>query len=365
MAISRAFAQLGHEVLLLGVAGHGAAPQEHRSHLLPHPGRAEGLVRERNKLALVDRFAVVGREVLDAFAPDLIYERLSLFGTAGIDLARSTGAPHVVEVNALLAREEAAWRGLRLVGEATAREADVVTSADHMICVSDEVAAQVREQRRDQVSVVANGFDEAAFSGSVDRARVRAQHGLPPQSPVAVFVGTLRPWHGVENALRAVRRLPDGLMLAVVGDGPGRATLEREAERLGVAHRVRFLGHLPQREVADLLRSVDLALAPYPPLRDFAFSPLKVYEYLAAGLPWIASDIGQLRDVADEFGGGTLVPAGDQDALAAAMAAVLADPEAIDRAKTAQGRAFARCGWRARASEILEAVGHQPVGASR
>ncbi len=365
MAISRALAQLGHEVLLLGVAGHGPAPVEHATHLLPHPGRAEGLVRERNKLALVDRFKVVGREVLSAFGPELIYERLSLFGTAGVDLAAATDARHVVEVNALLAREEAAWRGLRLVGEATSREAAVLTSADHVICVSDEVAAQVREIRCDHVSTVANGFDEAAFSGPVDRAHVRASHGLPATGPVAIFVGTLRPWHGVENALRAVRRLPEGLTLAVVGGGPGRATLELEAARLGIAHRVRFLGHLPQRAVADLLRSVDLALAPYPPLNDFAFSPLKIYEYLAAGLPWIASDIGQLREVAEEFGGGTLVPAGDQDALAGAMAAVLADPTATARAQRAQSLAVARCGWRARAAEILETVGHQPVGAPR
>ena len=86
-SITSAFAAVGHDVQLVGVAGHEPPPVALTAaladvHLLPHPGRAEGLQRERNKLAFVDHVvAEVGPQV-EAFAPHLVYERLSLFGSA-------------------------------------------------------------------------------------------------------------------------------------------------------------------------------------------------------------------------------------------------------------------------------------------
>ena len=357
LAISRAFAQLGHDVLLIGVAGHGAPPTDHASHLFPHPGRAEGLVRERNKLALVERVTLEASPVLDAFAPDVVYERLSLFGTAGVVLANRSGAAHVVEVNALLAREEARWRTLELTDLAVARETAVLRWARHVICVSDEVAAQVREFRTGGVTTVPNGFDEAAFAAPSDPLETRRLLGLGRESRVAVFAGTLKAWHGVEHAIRALALLPQDVALVVVGDGPELASLTRLAAGLGLGARVRFTGQLAHRDVVAVLRAADVGLAPYPPLADFAFSPLKVFEYLAAGLPFVGSDIGQLRAVTEEFGTGELVPPGDAGELAGAVLRTLTDPNAAERARRARLLALERCGWRARAAQILSAVG--------
>lgn len=357
LAISRAFVHLGHEVLLIGVAGHGVPPAEHASHLFPHPGRAEGLVRERNKLDLVERVAVEAGPVLRSFAPDLVYERLALFGTAGVRLTKQLGVPHVVEVNALLAREEARWRTLELTDLAVARETAVLRSAHHVIGVSDEVADQVRAIRGPHgVTTVPNGFDEAAFAAPSDSLATRAALGLGPQHRVAVFAGTLKAWHGVEHAIRALALLPDDVMLVVVGDGPELASLTRLTAGLGLGPRVRFTGQLAHRDVVTVLRASDVGLAPYPPLPEFAFSPLKVFEYLAAGLPFVASAVGQLREVSEEFGTGELVPPGDEASLAAAVLGSFSDPETGRRARRAQLLALRRCGWTARAQQILDAA---------
>ena len=112
------------------------------------------------------------------------------------------------------------------------------------------------------------------------------------------FVGALRPWHGVDVAVRALALLP-GAVLCVAGDGPVHEQLERLAARLGVAGRVRWLGQVPHGDVPRLLAAADVALAPYPELPGFGFSPLKLYEYLGAGVPVVASDLGQIRIALD------------------------------------------------------------------
>jgi hypothetical protein len=107
-AITRAFAANGHDVMLVGVAGHEAPDLPGvDTLLLAHPGRTEGLARERSKLAFTERLVDAASERLQAFGPDVIYERLALFGTAGLRLAEGVKAHHVIEVNALLAAEEA------------------------------------------------------------------------------------------------------------------------------------------------------------------------------------------------------------------------------------------------------------------
>ena len=102
-AITRALAEQGHEILLVGVAGHGQPPPGDAL-LLAHPGRKTGWRRDLQRLRFTGRLARAARVQIAEFHPDVVYERLSLFGTAGARLAAHSGAAHVVEVNALQRR---------------------------------------------------------------------------------------------------------------------------------------------------------------------------------------------------------------------------------------------------------------------
>jgi glycosyltransferase involved in cell wall biosynthesis len=360
-AVARALADLGHEVLLVGVAGHGAPPAGLRTLLLPHPGRAQGLVREGRKLALVERFVEDAGPVVRDFAPDVIYERLALFGTAGLRIARSCGAVHVVEVNALLAEEESRWRGLVQTRLAAERELETLRAADHVVTVSAEWEQRVRELLGPDASVVTvpNGFDEDLVRRPLDRDAVRRRHGIPAHVGLAVFTGTLRPWHGVETAVDAVAALPDAVHLAVAGGGEMGAALRARATELGAGHRVHLLGHLPHPDTLDLVRAADVALAPYPPSADFAFSPLKLMEYVGAGTPVVASAVGQVVPVLEEAGVGVLVTPGDAGDLARGIREVLDDPWASRRALRAAVGVRDTCGWRARVRTLVDGI---PVG---
>ncbi len=364
-AITRSLADVGHQVQLVAVAGHEPPPPELLAAvedlvLLPHPGRREGLARERQKITFNDYLLAKVTDRVEQFEPDTLYERLSLFGTSGLRLAGLTRTTHVVEINALLAREDAAWRGLRLLTLATEVEATVLRSADLRLAVSDEVAAQVRSVVPSQrTAVVPNGVDTTAFRDLPSKVASRCRFGLPAEARIAVFIGVLRPWHGVDVAIRAVGRLStqDDVLLVIVGDGAMRSELEQLAIAEGAAERVRFLGQLDHADVPAILAAADVALAPYPAMSEFSFSPLKLYEYLAAGVPIVASNIGQIHDVLGRGNYGTLVTPGDVDDLAAAIDVVSRQPQLVQRAAEA-GRAHTMRshGWGERAMAITRLI---------
>jgi glycosyltransferase involved in cell wall biosynthesis len=369
-AIAHAFAALGHRVEVVGIAPSN--PEQARGwampvHLVPHPGRSQGLERERRKLAATDAVARLAREVATRLRPELIYERLSLFGTAGQQVVAQTGARHVLEVNALLTAEESAWRGLHLASLAGQREAAVLGAADLRVAVSDEVRRAITPYAAGGPSItVPNGVDTDLFAARPDRQQARAAFGLPTGGTLLGFTGSIRPWHGLDTAITALAELPEHIELVVAGDGPVRVQLEQQALSLGVGPRVRWLGALAHEWVPQMLAACDLALAPYPELPNFGFSPLKLYEYLAAGVPVVASDIGQIRLALSGGRWGRLVPPGDASALAAAVTAELADlPAAKVRAAAAREYAMSRHGWTERATRILRAAAPEDVTPNR
>jgi glycosyltransferase involved in cell wall biosynthesis len=356
-AVATALSRAGNTVMLVGVAGHGPPPPGVEPFLFPHPGRAQGLRRELRKLRFVERVVREARGPLVGFRPDAVYERLSLFGSAGVRLAAAAGAVHVLEVNALLAEEEGQWRGLRLGLVARSRERRVLRGTALRVAVSEELAQRVRQIAAGDTEVVPNGVDPTAFASLPARADARRRLGLPPHGVILGFLGALRPWHGLEYALEALGHVPDAL-LAVAGEGELRPGLASRARELGVAERVRWLGQLPRAEVPRFLAALDVALAPYPALPDFAFSPLKLYEYLAAGVPVVASDIGQVGDVVTDVGSGRLVVPGDPAALAEGIHAILHDLErARAAAMHARRRVLAEHSWDERARRLSGLIG--------
>ena len=368
LAITSAFAALGHQTEVVGVAANPDGPLETwgvPQHLVPHPGRSQGRVRELRKQVVVEEVAARGIEVAARLRPDLVYERLSLFGTAGLSVAAASRARHVVEINALLTREEASWRGLHDAERAQAAEARVLAGADLRVAVSAEVAAEVRPYAADgPLMVVPNGVDVDLFRDRLDRTRARAELGLPDSARLACFTGSLRPWHGLDTAIEAIATLPNDVHLVVAGDGPVRVELNRRADDLGLDGRVHWLGQVAHREIPVVLAACEVALAPYPALQEFAFSPLKLYEYLAAGIPVVASAIGQIPQALDGGRWGTLTAPGDSGALAAGIAGVLRDPVAAQaRAELAREYAMVEHGWTNRAQQVLTAVSDLPAGA--
>ncbi|WP_278694011.1 glycosyltransferase family 4 protein [Arachnia propionica] len=247
---------------------------------------------------------------------DLVYERYSLFSTALAEVAEATGAAGVLEVNAPLIEEQRTHRVLvdeEAAAKALARQ---VAAATATVAVSDPVRDWVRERTgSESVHTVPNGV-------SITRIVPRPED---IGDPVVTFVGTLKPWHGVADLLAAAALAKRPWKLRIIGDGPERAALEEQAAGLGVE--VDFRGAVAPADMPGQLAGSAIGVAPYPDLggeQQQYFSPLKVYEYLAAGLPVVASAVGQLPQILGELG--TLVPPSDPAALATAIDTLAADP---------------------------------------
>jgi glycosyltransferase involved in cell wall biosynthesis len=278
------------------------------------------------------------RELLRESAAGAVLERYSLSSGATGAAARAAGLPFVLEVNAPLVEEAARYRGLGDVQTWRAREQVALASADAVIAVSAGVRDYVRSTgvSAARVFVVHNGVDVGAFqtaTGSPAAQRTRKENEV-----VIGFAGSLKPWHGVDVLLRAFAQVPGSPRLLVVGEGPMRADLEALASSLDLASRTSFTGALPHAEMPRVLATMDIGVAPYTAQDGFYFSPLKVAEYLAAGLPVVASDQGDLREIVGDAG--LLVPPDDVAALATALARLCRDA-VLRRTLSAAARARA------------------------
>ncbi|RLP07685.1 glycosyltransferase family 4 protein [Propionibacterium australiense] len=279
---------------------------------------------------------------------DMVYERYSLFSTVLAGLSEGAGVPGVLEVNAPLIDEQRTHRTLVDEAGALAALRAQAGAAAVTVCVSEPVRRWVIARTgATRVATVPNGV-------SVHRI---VPGPAAPGAPVVVFVGTLKPWHGVEDLLQAAALAGEPWRLRIIGDGPRRAELERQAVRLGL--RADFRGAVPPQDMPAHLAGAAIGVAPYPRTGEEDgqyFSPLKVYEYLAAGLPVVASRVGQLPAILD--GLGVLVPPSDPAALAGAIDALAADPgrrEALGG--TGRRRAEERHSWAGVVDRIMRLAG--------
>ena len=248
---------------------------------------------------------------------DLVYERYSLFST----VIAECGVPGILEVNAPLIDEQRTHRVLVDEQAADAALQEQVQAALATICVSDPV--------RDWVIARTEGTRVFTVPNGVNVHRITPQPESPG-APVVTFVGTLKPWHGVDVLLRARAHAHKDWQLRIIGDGPMRAELDDLARSLGID--VDFRGAMAPDAIPQHMAGTAIGVAPYPAMdtdSDQYFSPLKVYEYMAAGLPVVASRGGQLPEIMGESA--YLVPPSDPEALAEALDALVANP--VERAR--------------------------------
>ena len=356
-AVLKELFRAGHELHLLTPRPGGEPQVPIAVHQLPVVGGGPAAERERG----AQRSDQAVAAVLDELSPDLVYERYALWGRTATAWAARIGIPSLLEVNAPLVAEQLRFRELVDVDRAHAVSRAALGAASAVVCVSDAVAdwARTVSRRPDRVFVIPNGVD-------AERIRPSGAPVTPATGPpfTVGFVGTLKAWHGVETLLAAFAQLAvggDGWRLLVVGDGPLRSTLVGQAVQSGVSCQVEFTGTLPPGSVPAHLQRMDVACAPYGREGTAYFSPLKVYEYLAAGLPVVASAVGQLPAALDHGELGRLVPPGDVVALARTLAEVRSDIAWRQRMRTrTRDAAVTRHSWRGVVEQSLALV-RQPV----
>ncbi len=150
----------------------------------------------------------------------------------------------------------------------------------------------------------------------------------------------------VESFATIVKQVPEAKLM-LVGDGPIRAELEQKIAACGVADSTIITGLLPQERVPEMLSIADIAVIPYPKLpQELWFSPLKLYEYMAAGKAIVASSAGQIAEVLVNGRNGLLVESGNIPEFTQAVLALLNNPEkGQELGETARQQAIKHHSW--------------------
>ena len=253
------------------------------------------------------------------------------------DLVETAQPASERKLRRLAAREEAVWHG-----------------ADGYVTITTALAEELTRRfgQRRRLRVIPDGvrLEAGAFaSASADRDPV----------PTVAYAGHLYPWKGVDVLLEALARLPGvrGLIVGGHEQEPDLGRLRTLADRLGIADRVTFTGIVPPPRVPEwLARATVLALPNTASAISTRFtSPLKLFEYMAAGRPIVASDLPSLREVLAHEQTALLVAPGDPAALAGAVRRLVDDPALGSRLAAAARGKVEHYSW-ARRAERIEAL---------
>lgn len=242
---------------------------------------------------------------------------------AAVALTCRRRPPLVLTIHNLVAGTHAGLRARLLRAVETA----IVRRADHVVVISDEIAARldgvVPGDRRTFVLPVA-----PTRTVSASREQVRELHGIRADAPLVVVVARLHAQKDLGTFLAAmatvVAAVPTVRAL-VVGDGPLRGELEGERARLGLDGVVSFTGHRPN-PIDEMAAADVVALS-----SRWEGSPLVIAEYLSVGAPVVTTAVGTVARHLVDRESARIVPVGDAEAFAAAMLDLLRDPAEAGR----------------------------------
>ena len=351
LEVARGLARRGHEVHAVVAAREGAAPRESSDGVVWH--RVSWQPRHRffrfRARAAVDRIA-------DEVRPAVVMERYYNFGGEGIRAATARGLPSLLEVNSPVVDHpgsaKAALDAALLVRPLRRYRESLCRQAAALVAPIPEI---VPEFARAKTETVTWGANVDAFTPARRTAQTRAALGVPESAVLVLFTGSFRPWHGVhvlEAAARQLEGRADIHFLLVGGEAAGD----------GEGYRGRRLGTRSYAEMPDLVAAGDIGVAPYDPSRlrqlalGFYWSPLKIFEYMASGLPTVTIPRFPLTEIVRDGQEGLHAREGDAAALAAALVR-LADDAALRRrlGASARERVVEKYSW-ARHCEQLERV---------
>jgi glycosyltransferase involved in cell wall biosynthesis len=288
----------------------------------------------------------------------LVWQRHELFQVAGLELAQAIGCPSVLFVPAPLVWEAAQW-GTRRPGWGSWLEREgeqrSLSRADVVACGSEVVAGRVRHLgvSDDRIVITPTGVDLEQFADGPDPGPLRRQLGIDDAFVIG-WVGSFRRFHALEQAVDVAGEIDDAVLL-LVGDGPERPRIEQLARARGVD--CVCTGTVPFAELPPYRAAMDVALVLAERDGAFHYSPLKLAEYLAAGLPVIAPRVGQCRERLRDGVDAILVPPGDADALGEALRRLRDNPaERIALGRRARAVAEDHWSWDQQVRTVVAAI---------
>lgn len=327
----------------------------------PRKGRKSALRRFMSQVkTLISNAPLLAGEwrKLKAFQPDAVLIRYNYLNCSSTLAARILGIPVILEVNAPMVYEKRRYTRGNLPCIPELVERLNIRLASRVFVVSGQLKRYFidRSIPEDKITVIPNGVDTGRFHPNVDGQAMRARLGLSDRL-VLGFTGSFHYWHGIGNLVRFILAVLDRFdhsAFLLVGRGPLKDDLERRLSAFIAAGRVVMPGYVDHKEMPQVLAAMDIALAPYPDLPYFYYSPLKLFEYMASGKAVIASRVGQVEEIIMHEKHGLLVDPDDPEEMSRAAGRLIRDSGMRCRlGRQARSLVKRRYSWRTAADEVI------------
>jgi glycosyltransferase involved in cell wall biosynthesis len=323
---ARAFAGLGHTVSVHAMN----APTTHSTTVSVRrivKRRMARYLHEPKELVWNARYVRRELRIVKAERPDAIVSRTHHLTASAAAVAGLCRVPLVLEMNAP-ALESALFQDhywhVPLAGPAL--EGLLVRRANRVLTVSQALASHLADRHSVPAAkfvVNHNGVDLSRFRQPVGGGSIRRQLGISEKRVVG-FVGSLHAWRGPELLLDVIRRLAawEDVAVLLVGDGDEWQPFVQAASHDGSSARIVRAGRLPHERIPDYIAAMDVAFIP-----DSAFymSPLKLFEYMAMGVPTVAPRRAAIAEVVRDGETGLLFSPGSAAEATVCLATLLND----------------------------------------
>lgn len=294
---------------------------------------------------------------------DVIHERFSMMGIGGTMTAQKLGIPLILEVNADFIDElDNAHQELNGITRLSVKLASRIcfAGATRIITVSNQLKNHLIDNwglKAEKISVIPNGAEIDCFNPSANPLDARAKLSLPEQ-PIILYVGKFWPWHAIfqmVDIFNLVHKQISNVHLYFVGDGPTRLQAEAYVRELDLNQNITFIGAIPNEKIPGYLAACDIAVAPFLKYsQGNGGSPLKLFEYMAAGKAIVATATGQVPEIIRHGENGLLVPPDDVHGFSSAILELLANRELRDRlGKKARQDVERKYTWRQYAEKLV------------
>ncbi len=277
------------------------------------------------------KYFIEESEILRFEKPDLIIVRTQNLLFSAALLAKLFRIPLLVEADAPNKERQTFHKEFWTIphfGEWI--EKTVMRSALLIICVSNVAKKHFIQQGilEYKLRVIPNGANPERLMDNASTLR----KSLDINDRLVVgFVGSFHYWHGIDILIQLMERLlpryEKCVFLLVGHGGPKKTQVESFVSDSPYRDRIILTGYVSYEKIPEYLSAMDIALAPYPDMEFFHFSPVKIYEYMAAGKPVVSSDIGQIHELITPEIDGIICPPGDIDCFFANLSILIENPE--------------------------------------
>lgn len=195
------------------------------------------------------------------------------------------------------------------------------------ITVSPPLVAEMHRRYGGPPAVVVRNVPP--YQPAITSDRLRQHLGLDAKIRIALYQGGLQQDRALDVLVRAAGTLAPDIVLVLMGDGPTKPDLEALIQREGLSERVRLLPAMPYRELLTWTASADLGLILYPPSTSPNIRyclPNKLFEYIMAGLPVLASPLDAVHEILSRYGIGDIVQSLEPEAIGRAINRMALDP---------------------------------------